>query len=82
MDGCKYTSEIIILPLKTRITEVNVFLEINILLLKRLLKRWMAARSPVKTNAVSFKEWMTATLSVAKIDILLQRKEAVIRVMK
>ena len=34
----------------------------------------MTARSPVKINAVSFKEWMTSALSAAKTNILLQGK--------
>ena len=35
----------------------------------------MTARYLVKINTdVSFKEWMTVTLSVTKTDILLQRK--------
>ena len=33
----------------------------------------MTARSPVKVNTISFKEQMTATLSVTKTDTLLQR---------
>ena len=33
----------------------------------------MTVRSPVNVNIVSFKEWMTATLSVPETDILLQR---------
>ena len=43
----------------------------------------MTPRSPVQINKASFKEWMTATLSViktdtlsvTKTDILLQRKD-------
>ena len=51
----------------------QTFLEINTLLLKELLKQWMTARFLVKMNIVSFEEWVTATLSVTKTDILLQR---------
>ena len=57
LDGCKYPLKIIIVPL----------------LLKELPKQWMNARSLVKIIAVSFKEWVTATLSVTKTDTLLQR---------
>ena len=69
MDGCQYSLEIIITPLKERLTETNFNLEINILLLKKLLKQWMTARSPVKINTVSFKEWVSATLSMTKTDV-------------
>ena len=48
-------------------------MEINIPLLKQSLRQWMTARSPVKVNTISFKEQMTATLSVTKTDTLLQR---------
>ena len=58
MDGCEYSLEIIIVPQKGRTVETN-FLEINMLLPKRLLKQWMTARFPVKINTVSFKEWIT-----------------------
>ena len=40
--------------------------------MKELLKQWMAASSPVKINKVPLKEWMTATLSVTKVDTILQ----------
>ena len=40
--------------------------------MKELSKQWMTVRSPVKINPVSFKEWMTTTLSVTKADILPQ----------
>ena len=53
----------------------QLLLEIKILLLKELLNQWMTVRSPVKINTVSFKQLMTATLSVTKTDILLQRKD-------
>ena len=33
----------------------------------------MIARVLVKINTASFKEWMTATLSVTKADILFQK---------
>ena len=42
------------------------------LLLKELLRQWMTASSPVKTNVVHFKEWMTAFLSVTKTETLLE----------
>ena len=35
----------------------------------------MTARFHVKTNTLSFKEWTTATFSMAKTDILLERKD-------
>ena len=35
----------------------------------------MTARSHVKINILSFKEWTTATLSMAKTDILLETKD-------
>ena len=35
----------------------------------------MTARSHVKVNTLSFEEWTTATLSMAKTDILLERKD-------
>ena len=75
IDVCQHSLEIIIVPLKERFTETKFFLEINILLLKKLLKQWMTARSLVKKNTVSFKEWMTAALSVTNTDIPLQRKD-------
>ena len=72
VEGMMAARKIIIVTLKERIN----FFEINILLLKELMKQWMTARSPVKINTVTFKEWMTATLSVTKTDILLQRKDS------
>ena len=47
--------EMIIVPLKERIAGIDFFLEINILLLKELLKQWMTAGSSVKINAVPMK---------------------------
>ena len=44
---------------------INFFLEINTLLVKELLKKWMTGSS-VKINIVPFKEWMTAILSVTR----------------
>ena len=35
----------------------------------------MTATSHVKINTLSFKEWTTATLSMAKTDILLETKD-------
>ena len=70
MDSCEYL-EIIIVPLKEHTTEAIFFKKINILLLKELLKQWMTARSPVKLNTLSLKEWVTAVLFVAKTNILL-----------
>ena len=35
MDGCEYSIEIFIIPLKECIAGINLFLEINILLLKK-----------------------------------------------
>ena len=69
MDGCEYLE--IIVPLKEHITEVIFFKKINILLLKELLQQWMTARSPVKLNTLSLKEWVTAALFVTKTNILL-----------
>ena len=71
MDGCKYSVEIIIATLKERMSKF-FFFEINILLLKELLKQRTTASSPVKINIVHFKELMTAILSVTKTDILFQ----------
>ena len=70
MVGCEYSLEIIIVSVKPLF-----FLEMNMLLPKELLKQWMATRSPLKLNTLSFKEWMTATLSVTKADIVLQSKD-------
>ena len=42
------------------------------LLPKGLIKQGITASSPVKTNAVPFKEWMTASLSETETDALLQ----------
>ena len=70
IDVYEHSLEIIIVPLKERITETNLFLGINILLLKKVLKQWMTARSLVKIITVFFKDWMTATLSVKNTDIL------------
>ena len=47
------------------------FLEINLLLLKELLKQWVIASSPVKMNTVPFKGWMIAILFETKRDALL-----------
>ena len=44
----------------------QLFSEINILLVKELLKQWLTTSSPVKINTVPFKEWMTAILLVKK----------------
>ena len=41
MDGCKYSIETIISPLKEHIARIKAFLEINILLLIEILKQWM-----------------------------------------
>ena len=38
-DGCENSAEIIIVPLKQRIAGINFFWEINIVLLKELLKQ-------------------------------------------
>ena len=53
----------------------QLFSEINILLVKELLKQWLTTSSPVKINTVPFKEWMTAILLVKKKEdtTLLQR---------
>ena len=75
IDVYEHSIEIIIVPLKERATETNLFLEINILLMKKVLKQWMTARSLVKIITVSFQDWMTATLSVTNTVILLQRKD-------
>ena len=42
------------------------------LLPKELLKQRITASSPVKINAVLFKEWMTASFSETEADALLQ----------
>ena len=42
------------------------------LLPKELLKQRITASSPVKINAVPFKEWMTASLYETGTDALLQ----------
>ena len=42
------------------------------LLPKELIKQGITASSPVKTNAVPFKEWMTASLSETETDAILQ----------
>ena len=59
-------------PLKKHIAGRNFFFEINILLLKELLKEWLTASFPVKINTAPFKEWMNSILSVTKTDTLLQ----------
>ena len=56
MDGCEYSIETIIAPLKERISRTNVLCEINMLLLVKLLKQWMTTNFPVKINTVHFKE--------------------------
>ena len=49
MDGCKYSSELIILPMKKRMaTWLQLFFFTNIPLLKESLKQWMTSTSPVK----------------------------------
>ena len=68
MDGCENSAEIIIVPLKERIAGINFFLEINILLLKELLKQWMIVSSPVKVNTALFIKWITAILFMIKTD--------------
>ena len=54
MDGCEYSIETIIAPLKERISRTNVLYEIN--MLKKLLKQWMTANFPVKISTVHLKE--------------------------
>ena len=49
MSGCVYYLEII---MKEHITENKLFFEINILLLKKLLKQWMTPRYPIKINTL------------------------------
>ena len=51
-----YCIEIIIVPLKNRIVETNVFGWKKILLLKELLKQWKIESSKVKINTVTVKE--------------------------
>ena len=51
---------------------INFFLEINTLLVKELLKKWMTGSS-VKINIVPFKECMTAILSVTKKITILNK---------
>ena len=53
IDGYEYSLEIIIVPLKERMTETNFFTQINILLLKETS---YTARTPVSVNALSFEE--------------------------
>ena len=53
IDGYEYSLEIIIVPLKERMTETNFFTQINILLLKETNN---TARSPVSVKALSFEE--------------------------
>ena len=53
IDGYEYSLEIIIVPLKERMTETNFFTQINILLLKETNN---TARSLVSVNALSFEE--------------------------
>ena len=72
IDGWKHSREIITVPLKEHVAGRNFFFEINILLLKELLKQWLTASSPVKINTAPFKEWMNSILSVTKTDTLLQ----------
>ena len=72
MNGCKYSIEIITVPLKEHIATSNFFGGINILLLKELLKQWLTGSSPVKIHTGPLKEWMTTILSVTKTDTLLQ----------
>ena len=65
MDDFEYPLEIIIVPLKERIAETNFFFRNKHTIAEDIvLKQWITARSPVKINTVSFKEWMTATISV------------------
>ena len=71
MDGCEYSIETIIVPLKERIAE-TFFWEITILLPRELLKQRMTASSLVKINTAHFKECMTSILSVTNTDALLQ----------
>ena len=68
MDGCEYPNSIF----ERKDGWNELFLEIIALLLKKLLKQRMTASSPFKINLPSFKEWMTAILSVTKTDTLLQ----------
>ena len=77
MDGWEYSLEIIIVLLKERIAETNFFFffgnKYTIAEKIAQASKWVTAKSPVKINIISFKEWITATLSVTKADILLQR---------
>ena len=65
MDGCEYSIEIIIVPLKECKTEIKFFRNKQSTA-ERIIEQRMTARSPVKINTVSFKEWMASTLSVTK----------------
>ena len=67
-DGCEYSNS----TLEGMHSWNQLFLKINILMLKELLKQWMSKSSPVKMNTVPFEEWVTAILSVTKTDTLLQ----------
>ena len=77
MDGFEYSLEIINVLLKESIAETNFFLETNILLLKELLKQTINDYkiSRQKKETLSFKECTFGTFSVAKTNILLQRKD-------
>ena len=52
IDDCEYFKKVNIAPLKECIAGTKLFLEISILLHKELLKQWMTASSPVKTNGM------------------------------
>ena len=69
MDGCEYSVEVIIVPLKERMRETNFFLEINI---SGIAQTMDDCKISCQNNTVSFKEWMIAILSVTKTDTLLQ----------
>lgn len=81
MDGCKYSIEIINVPLKELIAKTNFFRN-KLLLLKVLLKQWMTTSFPVKINTVTFKEWMTAIFLWQKQMHYFKGYIAAIRVVK
>ena len=48
MNSCENSIEIIVITLKEGLTKTNTFMEINILLLKKVPKQSMTTRSHVK----------------------------------
>ena len=80
MDDCEYSTEIIIVPLKERITRNNFFGNKHTTA-DRITQTLMTASSSVKIHS-TLQRWMTAILSVTKQIHYFKGWMAVIRMVK